>query len=69
MIHDPATLGDLVSSKVIAQRLGVTRTAVGMWRSRETGFPAPLDVPGVSVPLFSWTQVSAWNATRRDRSR
>lgn len=65
MTPDPATLADLVSQTVIADRLGVGRTAVGLWRDRDPAFPAPLDVPGVSVPLFSWAEVSAWNAERR----
>lgn len=60
--HD---LRDLVNARTIAARLGVTTAAVAMWRSRDMGFPQALDTPGVGgVPLFSWEQVSAWQAER-----
>lgn len=66
MRHDPATLRDLVSARTIATRLGVTRSAVTMWRARDENFPAPLDVPGVSVPLYSWSEVAAWRGVDHD---
>lgn len=60
-----AILADLVSPSTIAARLGVSRAAVANWsRTRDVGFPAPLDAPGIAGAVYSWAAVSAWHEAR-----
>lgn len=46
----------------LAQRYGVTKSAVANWRQRYNDFPKPLDMPGVKgIPLFDVREVDAWH--------
>lgn len=57
-------LDDLVSAADVADRLNVTDGAVGNWRTRDVGFPAPvLVVARGNMPLFSWRQIERWATT------
>lgn len=56
--HD---LGDLVANVDIADRLGISPSAVVNWRNRHADFPHPVVVVARSMnPLFSWAEVKAW---------
>lgn len=57
---------ELVNGLGIAERVGVSKAAVGNWRLRYADFPQPLELPGVvGVPLWHWPTVSAWVASHR----
>lgn len=43
----------------IAQRAGVRRSVVSVWRARYDDFPAPLAELAVG-PVFVWAQVERW---------
>jgi len=43
----------------IADRLGVTRSAVDRWRQRDIGFPAPTWTVG-GRPAWAWQSVAEW---------
>jgi hypothetical protein len=59
---------DLISSRALAQRLGVGSSAISMWRVRHRDFPQPVyeDVGlngatnGNHTVLFLWPEVEAW---------
>jgi hypothetical protein len=50
---------ELVGLIEIAQRAGVRRTQVSVWRTRHDDFPAPLADLAVG-PVFAWEQVKRW---------
>jgi predicted DNA-binding transcriptional regulator AlpA len=52
-------VSDPVGTVEIAQRLGVTRSAVDQWRARSVGFPAPSWTVG-GRPAWDWQAVHAW---------
>ncbi len=77
---DMASELDLVGPVEVAQRAGVTRSAVTQWRKRYADFPAPLAVIGsgrqgprggevAGTPVWSWPAVAAWLASPHDRRR
>ncbi len=49
---------DLVDIPLVAQRLGVSRNTVDIWRSRDI-LPPP-DYPNLSRPLWDWTTIEDW---------
>lgn len=53
MITDPVGIVE------ICDRLGVTRSAVEAWRSRDLGFPSPTWTVG-GRPAWSWADVVEW---------
>ncbi|MGE0796550.1 MAG: helix-turn-helix transcriptional regulator [Acidimicrobiia bacterium] len=57
---------DPVGTVEIAQRLGVSRSAVDAWRSRSLEFPAPRWTVG-GRPAWAWEDVHAW-AVRTGRA-
>ena len=50
---------DPVGTVEIADRMGVTRSAVDHWRQRPLGFPAPRWTVG-GRPAWEWGDVAAW---------
>ena len=69
---------DLVAAGDVAQRAGVTVSAVRKWRARYSDFPAPLAVVGAGrraprgeaagTPVWAWAQVARWLETTGRRS-
>lgn len=58
-------MGEHVQANVIAERLGVTRTAVSNWAGglRFGGtFPKPVGMKG-RRPVWDWDEVLAWRET------
>lgn len=51
---------DIVDSATIAQRYGVSRSAVADWRARYADFSEPLPTSTLN-PVFSWRAVVAWH--------
>ena len=49
---------DLVDIPTIADRLGVERRTVDMWRHRDL-LPAP-DFPQLRHPVWTWETIRAW---------
>lgn len=61
----PGSRLPLVSLTEIAQRAGVQKPAVAMWRVRHETFPEPVAEPRCG-PIFWWPHVKAWlNETGR----
>jgi len=52
-------LTTLVSTHEIADRLGVEKNTVHMWRYRNLGFPAPTWQLAVG-PIWEWSVVEEW---------
>lgn len=50
---------ELVGLIEIAQRAGVRRSVVSVWRARYDDFPAPLADLAIG-PVFIWEQVERW---------
>jgi hypothetical protein len=51
---------DIYNTATIAAMAGVSPGTVSNWRTRPISFPQPLDVPGVSWPLFDGPEVRKW---------
>jgi predicted DNA-binding transcriptional regulator AlpA len=54
---------DPVGAVEIAERLGVKRGTVDMWRIRSIGFPEPRWAVG-GRPAWNWSDVEAWAKAR-----
>jgi predicted DNA-binding transcriptional regulator AlpA len=54
---------DPVGAVEIAERLGVKRGTVDMWRIRSIGFPDPRWTVG-GRPAWNWDDVEAWAKAR-----
>lgn len=59
---------DPVGAVEIADRLGVSRSAVRMWRERNLGFPEP-DWVVSNNPAWEWASVEEWAASRKVGNR
>ena len=53
----------LVSSREIADRLGVKIDTVRKWRNRDLGFPSPLVELAIG-PVWDWEDVKEWSDGR-----
>lgn len=56
---DPA---DMVGAAEIADRLGVERETVHVWRRRDLGFPEPVAQLQQAM-VWAWPDVEAWART------
>ena len=56
---DIKKLKPLVGLMEIAQRAGVQRPVVTMWRSRYEDFPEPIEELHIG-PVFAWPHVQKW---------
>lgn len=56
---------DLVDTKTIADRLGVSVVTVRKWRERHTSFPSPV-ARFSNVPVWSWEAVERWQRERKN---
>ena len=52
-----------VRQTTIAERLAVTRQAVGNWLERPCGFPEPVETID-GVRFWDWPTVQTWHASR-----
>ena len=70
MTDDTATIArlDLVGTREIATRLGVSKATVNDWRYRDRGFPSE-DLTVSGVPAWRWSIIEEWaKATGRVKS-
>lgn len=63
---EPVTLVEPVATADIAERLGVTSSAVSNYKRRDPNFPEPvLIIAKGTVEVFEWSEVRKWAVARR----